>query len=462
MKKLNLKEIEKELKQLTSITDKLEFWNNIFIENIAKPLNEKINKSFQINMQNEKELLTQLFGNKYTLKTTICIPQKLYSVYFEPFKNKAEYSYWFLNRDADAYFKALIKGKNFEEKLISDIAKIHIEKELKQISEFESHAERLFNDNAFDIYKKYSYTQYEYNQYAKEIEYLRIKENYYQNHYLSDEQFTIVIELYAIHVLFKDYLLNKQYEVSTNFEPLRLLEKDIKHLISEQQKTRIVDELKINFQNDSKSVNTDNIDNQINTLNDLIEKTKRAYLTKTIVEAMQIAEKQYLHAIKLKFDNKCPLAIARFQYCEIIKNNLNEFSKTLKNTTDENINDKDKDAEIDLSDTKPNKKNIPKTEMLYLIKDAFKSITDFNYCIDILNTYFKGEPLQSVKKIEIKSRNVKRLAKELGILYRDKKDNTIEREYFELIIKLFDIFENMSLSNPLSKTTIYKYLHQNN
>ena len=100
--------------------------------------------------------------------------------------------------------------------------------------------------------------------------------------------------------------------------------------------------------------------------------------------------------------------------------------------------------------------------MLYLIKDAFKSITDFNYCIDILNTYFKGEPLQSVKKIEIKSRNVKRLAKELGILYRDKKDNTIEREYFELIIKLFDIFENMSLSNPLSKTTIYKYLHQNN
>lgn len=322
MSMLDLKTVERELKKLSTITEKLDYWNNVFIENIAKPLNENINKSFQINMQNQKVLLTQLFGNKYTLITSICIPQKLYSVYFEPFKNKAEYSYWFLNRDADAYFKALIKGKNFEEKLISNIAKIHIEKELKQISEFESHAVKLFNDNAFDIYKKYSYTQYEYNQYKKEIEYLRIKENYYQNHYLSDEQFTIVKELYAIHVLFKDYLTNKQYEVSNNLEPFRLLEKDIKYLISEQQKDNIIEQLKINLQNDSCGANNTEIDIQINTLNDIIEKSKRAYLTKTIVEAMQIAEKQYLHAIKLKFDNKCHLAIARFQVCETIKENL--------------------------------------------------------------------------------------------------------------------------------------------
>jgi len=37
---------------------------------------------------------------------------------------------------------------------------------------------------------------------------------------------------------------------------------------------------------------------------------------------MQIAEKQYLHAIKLKFDNECHFAIARFQVCETIKENL--------------------------------------------------------------------------------------------------------------------------------------------
>jgi len=203
MSMLDLKTVERELKKLSTITEKLDYWNNVFIENIAKPLNENINKSFQINMQNQKVLLTQLFGNKYTLITSICIPQKLYSVYFEPFKNNYEYSYWFLIRDAHAYFNTLIKYKNFEEKLISNIAKIHIEKELKQISEFESHAVKLFNDNAFDIYKKYSYTQYEYNQYKKEIEYLRIKENYYQNHYLSDEQFTIVKELYAIHIYLK-------------------------------------------------------------------------------------------------------------------------------------------------------------------------------------------------------------------------------------------------------------------
>ena len=99
-----------------------------------------------------------------------------------------------------------IKMKRLVEKLNTPLAESFINAELKRLNDFEAKAEILLYEGIIDIYKDYSYSEY-----AKEIEYLRIKADYYRTHAFPNVHAVgnTTVVLYTEHIYLKEYLLDK-------------------------------------------------------------------------------------------------------------------------------------------------------------------------------------------------------------------------------------------------------------
>ena len=107
-----------------------------------------------------------------------------------------------LEKLASSALKILIEEKNIEQKLQSPLRDQILKGEIKKITNIEARAEQLLEDGVIDIYAN----QIDPN-YSKEIEYLRIKANYYQaNPLLSIDIDQSIVEIYAIHFLLKPFL----------------------------------------------------------------------------------------------------------------------------------------------------------------------------------------------------------------------------------------------------------------
>jgi hypothetical protein len=196
--KLNFKSIESELEKLTSINERLEYWNNIFIENIVNP---------SVSQEDQKRIIIELFGENYQLLTWIMIPKELYIKFFEPYEKTPEYTYWFLIRNANMYFKSFREVNEIKEKVGSPISELFIEGELKHLNNFEKKAAQLLVDKKIDIYNLKPDLKY-----TDEIEFLRFKSNYYQTHVCSDVHNlgSNTVAKYALHILYKEFLLKQQ------------------------------------------------------------------------------------------------------------------------------------------------------------------------------------------------------------------------------------------------------------
>lgn len=201
--RLNI-EIDKSL----SISEKLEFWKSIIDKHLNEPLTIQFGEyEFTSEQENaKKKQLMKLFGTNYRLISPLLIPERIYNEHFENGLNDPEFTYWFLQHNAQTYFDVEIKMKRFFEKLKTPLSENFIKAELKILNDFEQKAESLLHESKFDIYNDYSSSEY-----AKEIEYLRIKAEYYKVHALPWVQAigNTTIVLYAQHVYLKEFLENE-------------------------------------------------------------------------------------------------------------------------------------------------------------------------------------------------------------------------------------------------------------
>ena len=197
-------EIDKNL----SITEKLDYWKSIIDKHFNEPLIERFGE-YEFTSEQEqakRKQLVKLFGANYKLITPLLIPEHIYNEHFKDSTNEPEFTYWFLQYNAKQYFEITLKAKFFDEKLQSNLAEQFIKAELKRLFDFEAKAEQLLNESKFEIYKEYTYSEF-----AKEIEFLRIKADYYKTHPLRNVH-TIgntTVVLYAEHIYLKKYLENE-------------------------------------------------------------------------------------------------------------------------------------------------------------------------------------------------------------------------------------------------------------
>jgi hypothetical protein len=213
-------EIDKNL----TITEKLNYWKNVIETNISEPLKQKFGDYYIFNTEAEQEqrkILTKLFGLKYNLVSPLLIPEHIFSEHFENGLNEPEFTYWFLKYNAQTYFEIEIIMKRFPEKLKTPLFENFINAELKKLNDFEIRAKSLLHESKFDIYNEYSNTEYD-----KEIEYLRIKAEYYKTHALPSVH-TIgnkTVVLYAEHILLKEYLEIELKKIQPPQQPTESME----------------------------------------------------------------------------------------------------------------------------------------------------------------------------------------------------------------------------------------------
>lgn len=103
---------------------------------------------------------------------------------------------------ASLVLESIKQEKNISQKLKSPLRDQIIKGELKKIQNVEDSAEQLLLDGVIDIYAE----QIDSN-YIREIEYLRVKANYYQDHaLLSIDIGQEVVRVYATHIYLKGFL----------------------------------------------------------------------------------------------------------------------------------------------------------------------------------------------------------------------------------------------------------------
>ncbi|WP_299216201.1 hypothetical protein [uncultured Aquimarina sp.] len=134
--------------------------------------------------------------------TSLQIPIDIYKLFFEQEENTAEFRFWFLQYNAKLIFEKVKRERSIDEKLLSPLRDPIIKGELKKIQNLEGTAEQLLLDGVIDIYAKEVHLQYQ-----QEIEYLRIKANYYKSNVLPSIDWNQeVVRVYAIHIYLKEFL----------------------------------------------------------------------------------------------------------------------------------------------------------------------------------------------------------------------------------------------------------------
>ena len=151
------------------------------------------------------KIKSKLFGEDYELITPLFIPEKIYNKYFPDALNNPVFTYWFLKYRAKDFFdNGLIK--DWAVKVKSPLAEINIKGTLKEMNQLEGDAKSLLLNKVINHYEA---TPYNYDKYKKEIEFLRIIDNYYETHSLEILSFDLPHILYAEHIFLKEYLENE-------------------------------------------------------------------------------------------------------------------------------------------------------------------------------------------------------------------------------------------------------------
>ena len=185
---LNMDELQLQLEKFSSITEQLDYLKKIK-EQSSLPLEE-------------------VYGEP--VFTSLSIPEPLYLKFIKPSFNDPELTYWFLRYNASLILEQIKTEKNIAQKLQSPLRNTILQGEIKKIQDVEGRAEQLLMGGTIDIY-----SDLVPDQYKQEVEFLRIKANYYKtNPLLSIDTDQPVVEVYAIHFLLKP-LLEKELQQFT-------------------------------------------------------------------------------------------------------------------------------------------------------------------------------------------------------------------------------------------------------
>jgi len=203
MKNFDLIQINNELKGKPSITAKLDYWKRVIEEFINKPLV----KEFGEESIPEKELaFKELYEKHFAEKnhvTSLYIPESIYIEHFSNNDKDPDFTFWFLRFNAQNRFEIDKSRKYLTKKLDTSLAEKLIRPELKKLNDFEKNADDLLHEGKFEIFENYSNSQY-----AKEIEYFRIKADYYKKYTLPEalDIFSIPVKMYSEHIYLKKFL----------------------------------------------------------------------------------------------------------------------------------------------------------------------------------------------------------------------------------------------------------------
>lgn len=184
-----IKSVKIGLENLLTIPEKLDFLDSIHVKSIIICMNA--------------------IGERFV--SPLFIPETIYKEHFGGTDsdpdfgnnlNNPEFTYWFLKFHAQRYFDVILELNKINEKINTPIAKEFIKAELKTIVDFEQRADSLLYESKFDIYQDKT------SEFRREIEYTRIRADYYKKHSLHDvhaitHPATIA---YCNHKYYKSYL----------------------------------------------------------------------------------------------------------------------------------------------------------------------------------------------------------------------------------------------------------------
>ena len=126
-----------------------------------------------------------------------------------------------LEKLASSVLEILKEEKNIEQKLQSPLRDQILKGEIKKITDIEDRANLLLEEGVVDIYAEQIDSKY-----IREIEYLRIKANYYKSNTLPsiavDQE---VVRVYATHIYLKNFLENELEQFTGDILDIIALEK---------------------------------------------------------------------------------------------------------------------------------------------------------------------------------------------------------------------------------------------
>jgi len=200
MEKFDLDEIGAQLRSL-STTEKLNYWQEIIERFLFIPLKHIPFDSLEA----VEALYVKLFGIGYRLMAPLQIPFHIYKEHFMERENDPEYIYWFLKYEAQFELERLMKNEKVEKnlRLTDDTKSKWINGRLKKIEDFENQSRELLSNGMINIY-----TDLNNNTYRKEIECLRVLEDYYNSEVLDEKnrKSNFTAKLYAEHIFLQEYL----------------------------------------------------------------------------------------------------------------------------------------------------------------------------------------------------------------------------------------------------------------
>ncbi len=195
MAEFDLIHIENQIRQMPTITQKLDYWNSI-------------RKQYS-----DTEFLKMLNGVT-PFFVPLYIPEPIYKEHFYDVVNEPEFTFWFIKYYAQSYLDIILERDEIRENLRGNSEKF-VKTRLNKIKDFENRAETLWAESKVKL-DSYSYNFH--SQYYKEIEYLRIKNQYYETHALSDVHScgSQTLFIYAEHILLKKNLENQALSNNEN------------------------------------------------------------------------------------------------------------------------------------------------------------------------------------------------------------------------------------------------------
>lgn len=198
---MTLKQLDKELDKLNSISDKLDYLKN-----------------FHLKIKRTK---TSHWGNKIIAPLSIYeLAKKMRKEHFPELDKNVEFSFWFLKYNAEVYLNNNLLNSEYQRKIKSNRKEEFIKNEFKKLNDEVSRANQMelaseisssvryrgsidrnssSNSKLYLFDKKYYY-----------IEVLRMQEGNYYMHHITEHPFTTPkspeVRVYAYHVLYKKCL----------------------------------------------------------------------------------------------------------------------------------------------------------------------------------------------------------------------------------------------------------------
>ncbi len=209
------KKLRSDLENHINPSDCFESITKIKKEKYSDPLQKFENQTLLEKHKISNEVSSCFFGNGVAYHSFI--PEDIFKLHFHDLENNIEYKYWFFNYWANLFFESMVNNKAFQNKLNSKKANIFLSAELTEIQNFENRVDEL-------ILKEHISTDKKTSAFRKEIEYIRVIDDYYKTNLWENNHDATLCK--AKYILFKEYLEEKISQLESHNDNDQVLDID--------------------------------------------------------------------------------------------------------------------------------------------------------------------------------------------------------------------------------------------